>query len=73
MFNNRLLYQVPQALDKALKTLGKLGKEDSVKAMFLSVILCLAKKITMTTTSDGDRNFVECMLVWHSTKKESFH
>jgi hypothetical protein len=73
MFNNRLLYQVPQALDKALKTLGKLGKEDSVKAMFLSVILCLAKKITMTTTSDDDRNFVECMLVWHSTKKESFH
>jgi hypothetical protein len=42
----------------------------------LFIILGLAKKkkkITMTTTSDCDRNFVECMLVWHSTKKESFH
>ena len=81
-YRNRLLYRVPQALDKAWKTLGKLFAECDTRQIELDKLYignglfveCIMsgtwkRKVVMMATSDGYRNFAECIQL-HSAKRE---
>jgi hypothetical protein len=82
-YRNRRLCRVPEALGKALQTLGKEGSAYSASAKpslpstfswALGKVVCRVPestrqiKASVTATGDGDGVFAEC-LRWHSAKE----